>query len=101
MKKAVKFTYYLALFIVSLFTLAMLMTYFSEWIQSTGFFGDWLCQRCGNDEMDPGHSWGARHYWYYWMCVALFLLSLARIIVWAVWYWHVEDQKEPGNSYRY
>jgi len=40
MKKAVKFTYLLALYIVGLFTLAIFMTYFSEWIQATGFFGD-------------------------------------------------------------
>lgn len=97
MKKAIKFTYYLALWISALFILAMLMTYFSEWLQATGFFGDIPQTLNGHsDEMDPAHKWGTRHYWYFALCFCLFLLSLIRICIWGCYYW----EEEINNQYR-
>lgn len=37
--------------------------------------------------VDEFNEWGARHYWYYWLCVILFILSVIRIAIWAIYYW--------------
>jgi len=70
------------------------LTYLSTWIQNTGFFGDTPCGGyfCGN--IDSEHKWGSRHYWYFFMGVLLFLLSIVRVIVWAFWYWEPDHLKK-------
>ena len=110
MKKAGKFTILLALWITLLFTTGMMMTFVNDTIQRTGFFGDtkfisqfhaypeaktstdgWWSKP--NSMIDPAYVWGARHYWYYWLCIILFLLSIVRIIIWVDWYW----SDKPNN----
>jgi hypothetical protein len=91
MKKATKFTLYLSVWIIVLCSVGMLMTFVNDYIQSIGFFGD--IKRATKDEwciLDPMYDWGARHYWYFWMCFLLFAVSLLRVILWIINYWEDE-----------
>lgn len=91
MKKATMFTVYLSLWIVVLCSIGMAMTFLSEHLQSIGFFGDIKRPEPNRYEMiDHWFEWGKRHYWYFWMCLFLFLTSLARVIVWIVNYWKIQ-----------
>jgi H+/Cl- antiporter ClcA len=98
MFRAVKFTYLLALYITFLFCGGMMLTFFNDWLQSTGFFGDELCKHkhIGGygvvGAIDDEYHWGARHYWYWWLCFILFILSCIRIFIWAVYYWEPENK---------
>lgn len=88
MKQAAKFTIYLGLYIVALFSTGIVFTFINDALQASGFFGDTLNAKFDNSGGPDGwHSWGARHYWYFWMCILLFALSVVRIIMWCVWYW--------------
>lgn len=91
MKKATMFTIYLGLYIIALFSVGIAFTYINDWLQLSGFFGDTLTKPdilpIGYVAIDKNYEWGARHYWYFWMCVLLFILSVIRIIMWAFWYW--------------
>jgi hypothetical protein len=92
MIKTTKFLTYLALWIAALCMLGFVMTFVNTYLQSTGIFGDTPCTKdwgCG--DIDSQHNWGSRHYWYYFMCVMLFLVSIARMIVWCVWYWNPQE----------
>lgn len=45
------------------------------------FWGD-VPRECKNPfNVDDGWTWGARHYWYFWTTVLLFLLSLVNAIM--------------------
>lgn len=92
MKKAARFTIYLGLWIVALCTIGMVFTFINDQIQASGFFGDTLLTKPHDSAfgMDEWHEWGARHYWYFWMCFLLFALSVARIVMWCNWYWDRE-----------
>lgn len=103
MKKAAKFTIYLGLYIVALFSIGIVFTFINDALQNSGFFGDVLFKpyesrwegwitKCGI--MDVKYEWGARHYWYFWMCILLFILSVIRIIIWAGWYWNISAFEE-------
>lgn len=96
MKKAMRYTMWLGLYIVVLFTAAIFLTYISEALQASGFFGDSLKEqraiRFSTDAVDDAHYWGARHYWYWWGCLLLFLLSIVRIIIWSYYYWDSETK---------
>ena len=94
MKKAMRFTIWLGLFIVILFSVGMMMTYVNDAIQETGFFGDVKRIKStpfAEDFIDNEYEWGARHYWYFWMCVLLWVLGVVRVVIWANYYW--EDEK--------
>jgi len=84
--------------IILLFSVGMMSTVASDIIQDTGFFGDTIhvcgddCfvtwdgvtkSRCVNrsDPFDKDYDWGARHYWYFWMCVFLFITALINVII--------------------
>lgn len=84
-KRAAAFTYYLALRVIALFVACMLFRFFTGWIQSTGFFGDTPYQYA-HDEVDPNWHWGAGHYFYFWMCIILFAISILRIFIWICYY---------------
>jgi len=75
MKTATKFTLILSLWVIALFGSAMMLTFFSEFLSTSGFFGD------------QGNDWGVRHYWYAWMSGILFFISLVRIIMWIYEFW--------------
>lgn len=69
MKKAMNYTLHLGIFIILLFSLMIGMTYFNDWLQNTGFFGDKLLDHPANYGMcDSNYDWGIRHYYYAWMC---------------------------------
>lgn len=89
MKKASTFTILLAIWIILIFGMGIGMTFVNDAIQETGFFGDTLCTSkfgaCGM--VDTNHEWGTRHYWYFWGCLLLFLLTVARCIMWSAYYW--------------
>jgi hypothetical protein len=91
MKKAAKFTLLLALWLTLLFIVGMMMTFVTEIIQQSGFFGD-IKSPDTYGCMDKDYIWGARHYWYFWLCFILFLISLVRIIIWIDWYWSNSDK---------
>lgn len=83
-----KYLTVLSLWIICLFTFAMFATFFSEYLQTSGFFGDTMRSALDSvSNIDDAHSWGARHYWYFWMCILLFLISLIRIFTWSIKYW--------------
>lgn len=93
MKKALRFTVWLGVYLIALFTFGMFSTFLNERIQASGFFGDTANIPLAYIGIDPGHTWGARHYWYFWLCVLLFILMLVRIIIWSYFYWE-EKPKE-------
>jgi hypothetical protein len=96
MKKISKFLLYLAGNILILFTAGMLMTFVNDAIQHSGFFGDVLrtapLDRYHEEFIKDGYDWGARHYWYFWMCVAMFIIGVIRVVLWVDYYW--TDKKD-------
>jgi hypothetical protein len=85
--------------IIALFTIAMLMTYVPDQLRT--FFGDIPCSSrvheaydykagkyvdvkdCSADDKHiyGNWYWGARHYWYAWMIVLLFILSIVNVVM--------------------
>lgn len=92
-RRRMKFIMWLAVQIIILFTIGMFFTYLSQLLQSTGFFGDISGIGIGHSEfnVDTDHVWGVRHYWFYWMSLLLFILSIVRIAMWGEWYWSDEN----------
>lgn len=92
MKKNIKFTYILAGMIIVLCGSGMLMTYVNDAIQISGFFNDRIYPSGTilNDCIDINHSWGPRHYWYFWMCILLFIVMVIRCVLISVNYWAKE-----------
>jgi hypothetical protein len=91
MKKAMIYTWKLSLWIFSLFTIMMLISYFNNYLQTSGFFGDTYLgpnHKCEGGDCD--WDWGARHYWYLWMGVFLFIIQIIRIFIWSGNYWKHE-----------
>lgn len=72
----------IAIRIVILFSLAMFSTYVSENLR--GFFGDVKLSIPSTLGMDKNWDWGSRHYWYFYMMICLFLLSVANLVVYVV-----------------
>lgn len=96
MKKTIRFWWLLILQVIALFVGGMLVTYFSDWLQATGFFDDKPCEDrwgIGCGMVDKKFEWGARHYLYFWMMVALFVLSVVRIWMWGDWFWSYNNSK--------
>ena len=75
----------LAIRIIIVFGVAMLMTFAPTELRD--FFGDTLHDHSThgtyhqNDFLDDGWEWGARHYWYWWMCFLLFVLSAINALI--------------------
>ena len=69
---------FIAFRIITLFGLAMASTFLPEHLRD--FFGDTkyvpTTFRSGDGTIDIAWSWGARHYWFFFMMALLFLLSL-------------------------
>ena len=78
--------------IILLFTVASLATYLPE--QLRDYFGDvpfksyvegtrgvYEYRVTGDGEIDENWVWGARHYWYFWMMILLFILSVLNVII--------------------
>lgn len=98
MNRVTKYTIYLSIWIVIMCTTGILFTYLNDTLQSSGFFGDTKFipknQWETSGVIDTEHLWGARHYWYFWMCTLLFLLSVVRVIFWSYWYWDEDSQRK-------
>ncbi len=70
--------YEIAARIVLLFLIAMLSTYIPEIPQLKLFFGDSFIP---NGEHTYEHTeWGVRHYWFFWIMMFLFILSLINTV---------------------
>lgn len=95
MKKAITFWAWLTLQIAILMIVGMMMTYVNDALQKSGFFGDThLSVKSSDDNIDSWYTWGNRHYWYFWLMIILFILSLIRIGIWIQWFW-------DGNNKQY
>lgn len=69
--------------VIILFSIGMLMAYVKP--QLHAFLGDTvhICKsdHCHHaDFIDDGYDWGAMHFWFFWMCIFLFILSLINCI---------------------
>lgn len=77
----------IALRIILIFGIGILMSFVHEHLRV--FLGDTKFVPYNNgyflkDEtgaIDVKWEWGARHYWYFWMCVCLFALSLINAVL--------------------
>lgn len=80
----------IAIRLILLFSLGMAITFVTPHMR--GFFGDKLhvhTKMCLNTfsgctnyhEPDNLWEWGVRHYWYFWLTILLFLLSVANFIM--------------------
>lgn len=83
MNRQVKFIFLLSLQVILLFIVGMFGTFLSEYLQQIGFFADvYLKEPVFNEFSGSSHwEWGARHYWYFWMVVVLFILQIIRIVM--------------------
>ena len=80
MKKIIKFTTQLSLQIILLSIIGILGSYFSDYLSTTGFFNDTISEKA--DEFGSFTRWGARHMWYFWTVLVLFLIQIFRIMYW-------------------
>jgi hypothetical protein len=71
----------IAINIITVFTCGMLMTFVTESLRD--FFGDTPCNHLypHSTSMDIEWDWGSRHYFYFWMMVFLFILSIINAVV--------------------
>ncbi len=76
----------LSLRIIALFATAMLISYSPDYLR--GFFEDTYIEpdrlgyRFGGGMFDKEWSWGYRHFLYFLMCLALFIVQAARLFKW-------------------
>lgn len=98
--KTITFFRLLILRIFILGALAMGWTYLTQFIQSTGFFGDTFTPTYLHpDDWD----WGWRHYIWAFMGGVLLVVGIIRQFVWGDWYWTQKsddgkvDLKAPEN----
>lgn len=76
----------LSIRIIALFATAMLVSYSPTLLRD--FFGDTINKpdelgyRWHKGLMDEEWDWGYRHYLYFWMCVCLFFVQVARLWKW-------------------
>jgi len=64
--------------IALLFIIPMFATFLTDLLR--GFFGDVQYDTCTNASIDPCWSWSARHYWYFWMNVCLWIVAAISVI---------------------
>ena len=80
MSKTSKIFNAITLYILAIFSIAIIGTYLSDYLVSINWFGDYVSDtRSGWD--GSYERWGARHYWYNWGMFLLFVLSIVRAIV--------------------
>jgi len=91
MKKGIKFTTGLTLQILLLGTIGFFGTFFSDYLESVGWFADTLTDRIRGGK--PYIEWGARHCWYVWTLVFVVLIQIVRIIMWSIGFWIKEVEE--------
>jgi len=88
---------WLSLRIITLFALAMLISFTPGLLR--GFFGDELYAPQGlfssnsSSFIDDKWVWGFRHYLYFFMCIALFIVQAIRIAKW------IENRSDDSDSF--
>ena len=73
---------YLAILIrvIALFSIGMFMAFINPYLHN--FLGDVYIGVNDNSEViRDGYKWGAVHYWFFWMCFFVFILSLINFVV--------------------
>jgi hypothetical protein len=70
-----------AIQIVLLCAMGMAMTFLSDYLSASGFFGDAPETRRSGCFQCDGIAWGARHYWYAWCSFLLCALGIVRIFM--------------------
>lgn len=75
MKHVVYFS--IAIRLILLFSVAIFMSFIPEHLRD--FFGDTLVPVNEQFGLDPEYNWGARHYWYFWLMVLLFVLPIVNL----------------------
>lgn len=83
-----KFYSAIALQVVVLFMASFLFSYLTEYLQNSGIFDDTQNTTATHHELinvDEWHTWGTRHYIWYWMGFTLFILGLIRTIHFVVY----------------
>jgi len=78
LKAGIKVVNALVVTLVLLFVVGFFATYIHDYLDINKMFGDYKGIGMNNKY---GDVWGARHYWYTWGCLILFLLSLIRIVI--------------------
>ena len=74
----------IAIRIIIIFTIFMFAIFIPDNLRE--FFGDTLRETPTTHapRIDEWWNWGTRHYWYCWMCVLLFTLSMVDLIVYVI-----------------
>ena len=75
-------------------SMGMLGTYFSEYLIEINWFGDIDTGKVYVDSGEKATIWGARHYWYNWGSLFLFICTIIRAIVSCVNYYTDLKNKE-------
>jgi hypothetical protein len=85
-RSVLKYFTKLSLQVVILFAIAIVYSFLTQYLQSSGFFGDTLLplDKQGAHEVDSAWDWGTRHYLFFWMSILLFIIQLVRIIVFGI-----------------
>lgn len=86
MKKTSIFIMWLTIQIIVIFIAAIGVSFLTEWIETTPFFGDTIYK-------GRYVEWGVRHNLYATFMLAMLLISLIRIATWSHWYWEEKDKK--------
>ena len=92
-KRTMMFFIYLSLWVIGLFSVAMMWSYITEHtLSGSDFFSDY---RAGVDYEHPdGIRWGWRHILFNTMSVVLFGISVIRIATWSIEYFDHKPQKK-------
>jgi len=91
MKKAIRFTTGLTLQVILLGAIGFFGTFFSDYLDSIGWFGDVLTDKIRSGEQYV--EWGARHLWYVCTLIIVVLIQITRIIMWSIAFWDEETKK--------
>jgi hypothetical protein len=72
----------IALRLIILFSIGMLMAFVKPQLHS--LLGDiYIGSKDSSEFVKDGYEWSAMHYWFFWMCFFLFILSLINCI-WSI-----------------
>lgn len=69
----------IAVRLIILFGVGMMVTFITPHMRE--FFGDVPNVSKKDFGVDSAWDWGARHYWYFWLMVFLFILSLINFVM--------------------
>lgn len=81
--------------VLILIAFSFFATFLNDYLSSINFFGDYVKSITYGGKDVPYKFWGARHYWYFWGCLLMFIFSFVRIIFYArlVYLNNINDKK--------